>query len=203
MSNLLKTDKPELYNRISCRSPLRKTNRINQEIKPAVVIQEPKQNVKLETKQFNDRISFRSTKRQIKPEMTDCTYKVVTKTPSGQTVQIPTTCSFIKFKTPIQTNYHPKPKIDYIDINKKIKYQFIDALDIFENNQSFILEQIEKNNIDDVLLNQLKTLNVWFNKIKEPKPSDVADIKEWKERNKFKKINNYSFYLDKELISYL
>jgi hypothetical protein len=211
MSNLLNQNKPELYNRISCRSPLRKTNRINQDVKHINLSNvnnlEPKvqmnQEMKSESKQFNNRVSCRSIKRQIKPEVHDCTYKVITKTPSGQTVDFPTTYSFIKFKTPSQPNKIYKPKIEYIELNKKIKYNFSEALDLFENNQSYILEQIESQCINETLINQLKQLNSWFNKIKEPKPTDVNDIKEWKEREKFKKDNHYSIYLDKDLIPYL
>ena len=201
-------NKPELYNRISCRSPLRKTNHIQpkKEIisQPVFIKQDVKQTVKEEeVKLLNNRTSCRSIKRQVKSEVHDCTYKVVTKTPAGRPVNIPTSHSFIKFKTSVQPLYRSPTIIHYIDIDKKMKYPFVEALDLFENNQSYILEQLEKGEQVDHVLILLKTLNAWFNKIKEPKPSDFSDIKEWKEREKFKKINHYSSYLDKDLIPYL
>jgi len=225
MSQLL--NKPELYNRLSCRSPLRKSNHINTPIlntstlkndnKPIIQIVNNgmNQNVKSKPSTANNRISTRSVKKTNRPhiqieESHETFYKVVTQTPTGQTVKVPTSCSFIKFKQP-QTK--PKVIIYYIEVDNKKKYTFEDALDIFENNQSYITENLNDSvltantlkidiNYNDTI-NKLKSLVQWFNKQKEPKPIDKLELKEWKERQEFKKVHGYTSYLDKELIQYL
>jgi hypothetical protein len=178
--------KPEFYNRISCRSPMRRDQRITQVNKP--VTNNITNNV------ITSRASNRTVKRNVNPDKKEEEnfYKVVTQTPSGQTVKVPTAFSFIKFK--------PKPcvniKINYIKLEKKCS--FVEALDIYENNQSYLLQEIEDNKN---IKNTLQELNTWFNKFKEPKPK--SDVKEWQERIQFQKTNGYSSYLDKELIPFL
>jgi hypothetical protein len=205
------TDKQELYNRVSCRSPLRRDQRIihNQQLKNQPNI--PNTNNLNNTNNLSttnnlnstnnlntnnlkaSRQTSRTVKRNIKPKEDDVFYKVVTQTPSGQTVKVPTTLSFIKLKP------QPISQIHYIPM-KNTKYHFTEALDLFENNQSYLLQELEKGQDIRATCQELYT---WFNKIKEPKPKKSEDVIEWKERQEFQKKNGYSSYWDKELRPYL
>ena len=195
------TDKPELYNRLSCRSPLRRDQRIihNQQLKNQPNTTNNLNNTNNTTNLNNtnnlkaSRQTSRTVKRNIKPKEDDVFYKVVTQTPSGQTVKVPTTLSFIKLKP------QPVSQIQYIPM-KNTKYHFTEALDLFENNQSYLLQELEKG--QDIRAT-CQELYIWFNKIKEPKPKKSDDIIEWKERQEFQKKNGYSSYWDKELRPYL
>jgi hypothetical protein len=192
----------ELHNRISCRSPLRKTNVIVKN--PIHVINEEKsiKNISV-TPTINNRMSCRSTKREIKPT-DNHVYKVITKTPIGNQVNVPTH-EFIKFTTSTKSKI-PMPQkieIEYIHINYNQKYNFVDALEIYENNQTYYLSYIEKNGITTVIIDDINKIETWFNKIKEPKPKDKDDIIEWTTRKKFLKSHRYSSYFNKDLLVYI
>ena len=204
-----------MYNRLSFRSPLRKTRNpktdTNQTVKmpdiqPVKMTVNPpvKITIKESHKSMYDRNSCRSPKRVV-PKIDD-SYKIVTKTPSGACVKVPEPTnkkfSFVKFierkmPTPIKqdivTEYIKPPK----------KYNFNEALLIYENNQTFYLEQIMNQSEPlETILKNVKLLEQWFIKINEPKPSQEEDIEEWKERCEWKKKYGYSKYFDLTLLSY-
>ncbi|HSW76494.1 MAG TPA: hypothetical protein VLG50_05590 [Candidatus Saccharimonadales bacterium] len=158
------------HDRLSFRSPMRKKNNI---------ITKQKQSC------AHNRISCRSPLNQQKKHET--TYKIVTQTPSGQTVKVPTTShSFIKFTNPMhrilpakiekETTWMPYQGIDYT---------FDEALEIYENNQTYYLEKIEKE-YDLNIINDIKSLETWFFNF---------DTKKDK--------HGYSIYFDSELLPYM
>ncbi len=182
---------PDAYNRLSFRSPLRKTN----VIKKPEIIQSPK------TK-YN-RVSCRSPIKTIKQDTN--IYNVVTKTPAGDQVTVPTENkhSFIKFKESVL----PKPvKVTILKelLPLKKKCSFEEALTIYENNQSYYLSNIKIGSEDEVIkiLKEIDILEKWFCHIPEPRPKISSEINEWKLRNKFKKDYGYSKYFDIDLFFY-
>src|SRR5688500_13006119 len=94
-----------MYNRLSFRSPLRHTSRMKSEptseVKIPISVSPPKPIVKeVRAKpSIYDRTSYRSPKRVV-PKIDD-SYKVVTKTPSGDFVKVPEPVtkkfSFVRF----------------------------------------------------------------------------------------------------------
>ena len=194
----------EMYNRLSFRSPLRQRSKNPNTTEPVVTFKEPVQMpvqlpVQVPVKpHMNNRISCRSPKRVV-PKVED-TYKIITKTPSGESVKVPENkkFSFVKYvekkiPTPIQQD-----KTELIKLGRK-KYTFNEALLIYENNQSYYLEQIEKG--DDVIKG-VKVLEKWFGKIPEPKPLLNEDVEEWIERCEWKKKYHYSKYFNPKLLTY-
>lgn len=227
----------EMYNRLSFRSPFRKTNLVKstsqQKIEPPdiqmptnssnttihatpIIVSSPvttpimvKQTIT--PSKMNDRVSFRSPinkqKREPKKEPEYLIYNIVTKTPSGEQVQVPTEdkCSFIKFKDPEIILAQPLK----LEIKKELiptkRCKFDDAIIIYENNQVYYLDKIKKEKDEDIVLKIIKdieTLEHWFCRIPEPKPKDKDDLIDWKLRNQFKKDYGYSKYFNIELLPY-
>lgn len=249
----------EIYNRLSFRSPFRKTNLVKstsqQKIEPPD-IQIPTNNTTnnynnsttsnittqhatpiivsntsmtspivvkqnnpaptpmttpITTSKMNDRVSFRSPinkqKREAKKEPENLIYSIVTQTPSGEQVQVPTAdkCSFIKFKDPEIILAQPIK----VEIKKELmsikRCKFDEAIIIYENNQVYYLDKIKKEKDEDVVLRIIKDiehLEHWFCRIAEPKPKNKDDIDDWKLRNQFKKEQGYSKYFNIELLPY-
>jgi hypothetical protein len=152
-----------------------------------------------------DKQSCRSVKRMVPKE--DYVYKVVTENPVGKETHIPESrYSFIKYTAkPNMFHIQPKIKIRFMPYHCKKKYPFDEALDIYENNQAYYLNKIEKyqgNKIQYTYIRDAEKLERWFYHIVEAKPIDETDIIAWEERNEFKKIHNYSSYCDKEIVKY-
>lgn len=152
-----------------------------------------------------DRQSCRSVKRMVPKD--DYVYKVLTETPAGKETHIPEPkYSFIKYtKKPNMFQIQSKIKIKFMPYHCRKKYPFDEALDIYENNQSYYLNKIEKyhdNKIQSSYIRDAEKLERWFYRIVEPKPTNEEDITEWEERNEFKKTHTYSSYCDKEMIKY-
>ena len=211
----------DMYNRLSFRSPLRRTRNYKDKdipqtpvkcatipVKIPVQIPVKSESTKPQVRQKSsmyDRISCRSPKK-IVPKIDD-SYKVVTKTPSGATVKVPEPVnkkfSFVKFiEKKIPTPIKQEVVTEYIKpLNKK--YNFNDALLIYENNQTFYLEQIinQTEPLENILKN-VKILEQWFCKMNEPKPSMEEDVEDWIERCEWKKTHGYSKYFDLNLLSY-
>lgn len=185
---------PDAYNRLSFRSPLRKTNVIKKPDKPVILSPKPK---------MYNRVSCRSPIKVVKQDTN--LYNVVTKTPGGDQVTVPTENkhSFIKFKESVL----PKPV--NVTILKELlpmkkRCSFEEALTIYENNQSYYLSKIKIGSEEEVIkiLKEIDILEKWFCHIPEPRPKTSSEINEWKLRNKFKKDYGYSKYFDIDLISY-
>jgi hypothetical protein len=152
-----------------------------------------------------DKQSCRSVKRIVPKD--DYIYKVVTEAPSGKEATIPASqYSFIKYTTkPNMFQLHTKNKIRFMPYNCRKKYPFQEALDIYENNQSYYFNKIEKymgNKIQSTYIRDAEKLERWFCRINEPKPTNEDDIIEWEERNQYKKDHSYSSYCDKDIIKY-
>lgn len=184
-----------LYNRQSCRSPMPMKYKVN-------TINPPTNINKLYDKQ-----SCRSVKKIVPKEDV---YKVVTENAVGKEVVVPdmdNKYSFIKYtKKPSLFNIQSNNKINYIIYNARKKYPYNQALDIYENNQSYFLNKIEKydnNKSQSKYIKDAEKLERWFRKIIEPKPIIEEDVSEWENRNEFNKIHNYSSYCDKELLKYM
>ncbi len=130
-------------------------------------------------------------------------YKVVTQTYSGESVTVPTTSSYIPFKTkpiiaPIKNDQYELIKI----IGRK-RYAFDDALYIYENNQSCYLNMIEHQPIKtESILKEVENLEKWFCQIKEPEPKDKDELEDWQEREMFKHFYHYSKYFNQTLLYY-
>ena len=207
--------KSNMYDRLSFRSPLRRTSQINKPEKIELkvdnkVMPVPKPVLKMgpktsKSKMYQRGSTCRSPKaKMIKPEET---YKIVTKTPSGASVKVPelqkSKFSFVKFiEKKIPTPIQQEIVTEYIKINPHKKYHFDDALLIYENNQTFYLEQIEDNANLETVLKNIAILEQWFNMIKEPKPILEEDVEEWKERCEWKIKHGYSKYFNIELLTY-
>jgi len=240
----------DVYNRLSFRSPLRKTNHIKHvtpiiiktNIMPAKdpvnvsidgltapvkdVVKDVNDGLTAPVKDANDikpteiqpimvksnvgkihnRISCRSP--SVKRDNGNDIYHIVTKTPSGEQVQVPTNqCSFIKYK---DTSVKIAAPIKQVHVNeliiiKKKKYHFEEALNIYENNQTYYLSKIMYEN-DELIVNEIikdiDVLEKWFCHINEPKPKCSSDLKDWKARNEFKKEYGYSKFFNIELLHY-
>jgi DNA-directed RNA polymerase subunit F len=250
----------EIYNRLSFRSPLRRTHVIksqkteppdkNEEIKTlpqslpihvnthgnnltsnthGVSINKNDNNVKpihnvqniitsihinnntpiIVKSKMHDRVSCRSPANKIKRDKKEepSIYNIITKTPSGDQVNVPTEdkCSFIKFKENTITLAQPVKVNNVIELMSMKRCKFENALLIYENNQSYYLEQIKKEKDEEIvqeIIKKIEHLEKWFCKINEPKPKNEDDLKDWKLRNQFKKDNGYSKYFDLELLPY-
>ncbi len=155
----------------------------------------------------NIKISCRSPENKKIIKKPEVVYKIITETYSGEKVKVPTEDikpSFIKFKTkslpiPIKN----QEKVELIKINSRKRYNFNEALSIYENNQSYYLDLIE-NNIEKVnlIIKDVEALERWFLFVKEPKPINEDDIEEWNKREQFKIVYGYSKYFDPTLLYY-
>lgn len=114
-------------------------------------------------------------------------YKVLTKTLAGDEVPVPT-------DTPTEFFKLPKPiKVNTTWEWMPLEYNnWEEALSIYENNQQYYLQEINKGVKIDI-----KELEDWFNAISEPKSDD------WQYKQEFKKKNGYSIYFDTDLLPYL
>ncbi len=205
-----------MNDRLSFRSPLRRTSQIKKVENPDVkiviqpVVKEPiPSGLKNVNKSSMNQRGSAARSPKVKIVNREETYKIVTKTPSGGHVKVPepiekSKFSFVKFverKMPMPI----KQEIitEYIKINSHKKYKFDDALLIYENNQTFYLEQIQDDiaNLNSIIKN-VTHLEQWFNCIKEPKPTQNEDIKEWEERCEWKIKYGYSKYFNTELLLY-
>lgn len=198
-----------LYNRISMRSPARKKNAIQkipyEESKP---VNKPILEIK---KNLYDRNSGRRTiyrkNRESQQQSVGC-YQIVTQTPSGKETDIPTVkstfLSFIKYKDPKPVPTAAKMmNADLLLINHKKRYTFKEALEVYENNQWYYLLELQKGDKLENRIEDIRKLEKWFSNIPEPKPTDLDELEDWKERQVFKKQNGYSKYFDQELLEYL
>lgn len=197
----------DMHNRLSFRSPLRRKSNVNANgpnVSNAESTYKQKPEIKpiIKKSSMTDRTSFRSPKRiQVK---VDDTYKIVTKNPSGNVVKVPDIekkVSFVKFiEKKIPMPIKQEVILECIKINFRKKYSFNEALIIYENNQAFYLDQIQKGNME--VLKEVDKMEKWFNKINEPKPLLEEDYEEWKERCEWKKVHHYSKYFDETLLSF-
>lgn len=232
----------EIYNRLSFRSPFRKTNIVkpvntsNIKIEPisgkndviplSVVKDAPSAAetqpihivnnakpiiVKQNIPKMNNRVSCRSPlnnqKREVKKSYEDPIYNIVTKTPSGEQVKVPTEnkSTFIKFKEKTAPLAMPIKQVIQKELLPIKKCKFDEALLIYENNQSYYLDKIMCERDEDVVLQLIKEIDVlekWFCGINEPKPKNNNDVKDWRLRNQFKKDYGYSKYFDIDLLYY-
>lgn len=225
-----------LYNRVSCRSTKRNTNISSQptqkplisrgssarssrkiikpntppkmtppKITPPKKIEDMTINIDVNGSNIHDKKTCRSSRRGKKPT-TEYIYNVVTKTPIGKEVTVPSSqyafkCTESKtkiFKT------KPKNKIKYMPYNPRKKYMFHMALDIYENNQSYYVNKIEKHpDLIQTYKIDIDKMEAWFYKIHEPKPIEADEIEEWEARNIFKQTHKYTSYFDKDLLIYI
>jgi hypothetical protein len=208
------------YNKTSCRSPIRKNNNVNNNVTKISILDQiitdvpPKEKNDVVIKPpvvnndcMNNRSSCRTQKSDLKPVKNEYVYKTVTQTPSGHQTTVPT---FIKFTNinMFKFNHH---KVDYMNYNARKKYPYTEALTIYENNQAFYLNKFEEE-LDKVeykkVLKDVEKMERWFQKIKEPKPTNEqdedyqADLEDWQERQHFNKTHTYNYYFDKQLLPY-
>jgi len=83
---------------------------------------------------------------------------------------------------------------------------FEKALSVYENNQVFYQDKIDDKTLDiNVIKERLTELEHWFMCVIEPVPTmkNEEEIKEWKEREKFKINRGISSYCDPELYTYI
>jgi hypothetical protein len=216
------------YNRTSCRSPIRKNNNLNNKSildnnvsnninNKNIVDQKEKTDVVIKTPVVNadsmlDRTSCRMKKSDIKPVRNEYVYKTVTQTPAGHQTSVPT---FIKFTSDSKVNMFQfktyNVKVDYITYNSRKKYTYIEALNIYENNQAYYLNKFE-GELSKVeykkMVKDVEKMEKWFLKFKEPKPTNTEDedyqqdLEDWNARQQFNKTHLYNHYFDKELLPY-
>lgn len=94
------------------------------------------------------------------------------------------------------------PKV-YGKVTHKI---FENALSVYENNQVFYQDKIDDKSLDmSFIKEKLTELEYWFMCIIEPAPrvKNEEEIKEWKEREKFKISKGITSYCDPELYKYI
>lgn len=200
----------EYYNRLSFRSPFRKTNVVNavKSVNTDIKI-EPIKAPEIQPK-MNNRISCRSPlntqNRKVKKTYEDPIYNIVTKTASGEPVKVPTEKStFIKFKEKSSPLAMPIKQVVQKELLPMKKCKFEEALIIYENNQSYYLDKIMYEKDEEIVMKIIKEIDIlekWFCNINEPKPKSSHDVKDWRLRNQFKIDHSYSKYFDIDLLYY-
>ena len=90
------------------------------------------------------------------------------------------------------------------DVKGKVtKKDFHRYLDIYENNQTYYLEQINGDGINDDIIVELNNMEHWFIQIIEPSPKRKMEKLEWKERELSKLKVGYSPYCNSILQKYI
>lgn len=156
------------------------------------------------------KVTNKPKKKSTSKDENEYIYNVVTKTPAGKDVTVPTSQNYgfkmSNSKSKVFQINKPKNKIKYLPYTGRKKYTFIQALDIYENNQSYYVNKIEKHpdRLETYIID-IEKMEKWFYNLHEPKPldEDEEELQEWEERNKFKMHHKYTSYFDKELLQYM